>query len=44
MTYFVEHHERTLWIATMPHGTKDLAFARMVAASIPGAFVRAVKK
>lgn len=44
MTYFVEHAERTIWVAAMPHGTTDLALARMVASSIPGAFVTAVKK
>jgi hypothetical protein len=44
MTYFVEHADRVLWVATMPYGTTDLIFARQVARSIPGAFVTAVKK
>lgn len=44
MTYFVEHTQRRLWVATMPHGTSDLDFARTVAASIPGAYVVAVRK
>lgn len=44
MTYFVEHADRVLWIATMPYGTTDLIFARKVARSIPGALVTAVKK
>lgn len=39
MTYFVAVNGKTLWIATMPMGTKDLAFARKVAASIRGASV-----
>lgn len=43
MTYFVEHAGRRLWVATMPHGTTDLAFARTVAASIAGAYVVGVK-
>ena len=44
MTYFVEHADRVLWVATMPYGTTDLAFARKVAASIGGAYVVAVCK
>ena len=44
MTYFVEHAERNLWVATMPYGTTDLAFAKLVADSIPGAYVVSVRK
>lgn len=39
MTYFVAVNGKALWIATMPMGTKDRAFALKVSASIPGSSV-----
>jgi len=39
MTYWIELNGKSLWVATMPAGTKDRAFADLVAASIPGAVV-----
>lgn len=37
--YFVEVAGKSLWVATMPHGTTDRKFADLVAASINGARV-----
>ena len=37
--YFVAVNGKALWVATMPYGTSDLAFARSVAVSIPGSSV-----
>lgn len=37
--YFIAVSGKALWVATMPNGTRDLAFAQRVAASIPGASV-----
>lgn len=39
MTYFVEVNGKSLWVAAMPRGTQDLAFAQRVAVSIVGARV-----
>ena len=41
--YFVAVNGKALWVATMPYGTSDLAFARSVAASIPGSTVQVSK-
>lgn len=36
-TYHIEVSGTPLWVATMPNGTTDRAFAERVAATIPGA-------
>ena len=38
-TYFVAIDGKALWVATMPNGTADRAFAELVAKSIAGASV-----